>query len=148
MHMFLSSCTSLPPSTPSHLSRSSQSTGSELPVSYSKFHRLTNFTYGNICQCSSFNLSHPLLPHLCPWVCSLWLCLQCCHENRFISTIFLDSIYMLTRNICFCSFLPITIFHFVQLLGTSFCWIGCCLIDEILNKANKNFKIYLVSWKE
>ena len=38
--------------------------------------------------------SQPLLPLLCPQICSLCLCLQCCSANRFISTIFLDSTYM------------------------------------------------------
>ena len=45
-------------------------------------------------QCHSFNLSHPLLPTLGPQVCSLCLHLHCCPANRFISTIFLDSIYI------------------------------------------------------
>ena len=43
--------------------------------------------------CYSPNSSHPLLPLLCPQVCSLCLLLYCCPANRFISTIFLDSIY-------------------------------------------------------
>ena len=43
--------------------------------------------------CYSFNLSLPLLPLLCLQVCSLCLCLHCL-VNRFISTIFLDSIYI------------------------------------------------------
>ena len=42
--------------------------------------------------CFFLHSSHPLLPPLCPHVC--FLCLHCCHVNRFISTIFLDSIYM------------------------------------------------------
>ena len=45
-------------------------------------------------QFYSLSLSHPLLPPLCPQVSSLCLCLLCCPANRFISTIFLDSIYM------------------------------------------------------
>ena len=39
------------------------------------------------------NSSHPLLPPLCPQVCSPCLCLHCCPTNSFISTIFLHSIY-------------------------------------------------------
>ena len=46
------------------------------------------------CQCHSLNSSHPLLPSLCPQVCSLGLYLHCCPADAFISTIFLDSIYM------------------------------------------------------
>ena len=44
--------------------------------------------------CFSLNLSYPLLPPPCLSVCSLYLHLHCCPVNRFISTIFLDSIYM------------------------------------------------------
>ena len=46
--------------------------------------------------CCSLHSSHPLLllPRTCPYVCSLCQCLHCCPANRFISTIFLDSIYM------------------------------------------------------
>ena len=48
-------------------------------------------------KCYSLNLSHTLLPLLCLLcleVCSLCLHLSSCPENRFISTIFLDSIYI------------------------------------------------------
>ena len=57
------------------------------------FHRLS--TYGNVYfPCYSLYSSHPLLSPLCPQVCSLCLCLHCCTADRFISPIFLDSIYM------------------------------------------------------
>ena len=46
-------------------------------------------------QCYFLNLSHALLPPLCPQICSLYLHLYSCPANRFISTIFLDSMYML-----------------------------------------------------
>ena len=51
----------------------------------------------------SLHISYPLLPPApCPHVYSLCLCLHCCPPNRFISTIFLDSIcYELIYNICF-----------------------------------------------
>ena len=42
----------------------------------------------------SLHSSCPLLPLLCPQICSLCLLLHCCPANRIISTIFLDSIYM------------------------------------------------------
>ena len=45
-------------------------------------------------QWYSLKLFHPLLPPLFPQVFSLCLCLYSCPANRFISTIFLDSIYM------------------------------------------------------
>ena len=44
--------------------------------------------------CYSLHSSQPLLPSLCLQVCSLCLHLHCCPADRFISTIFLDSIYM------------------------------------------------------
>ena len=45
--------------------------------------------------CYSLHISHPLPPPLppCPLVYSLYLFFHCCPENKFISTIFLDSIY-------------------------------------------------------
>ena len=51
-----------------------------------------------ICKfpCYFLHISHPLPPSLplCPLVCSLCLFLHCCPENKFISAIFLDSIYL------------------------------------------------------
>ena len=46
-------------------------------------------------RCYSVNLSYSLLPPLHPQVCSLCLQLCCCPANRFISPIFLDSVYLL-----------------------------------------------------
>jgi len=51
-------------------------------------------------QCYSLKTSHPLLPLLCPEVCSSCLCLLCCPACRIVSTIFLDYIYMLIFDIC------------------------------------------------
>ena len=48
----------------------------------------------SIRQRYSLSSPHPLLPLPCPQVHSLHLCLYSCPENRFISTVFLDSIYM------------------------------------------------------
>ena len=47
-----------------------------------------------ICQCYFLNSSHMLLPQLSPQVHSLLLCLQSFSANRFISTVFLDSIHV------------------------------------------------------
>ena len=46
--------------------------------------------------CYHFHTSHPLHPPLllCPEVCFLCLFLHCCADNKFISTIFLDSRYV------------------------------------------------------
>ena len=45
-----------------------------------------------VSQCCSLNSSRPLLPPLCPQVCSLGLHLLCCPANRNIRTVFLDSV--------------------------------------------------------
>ena len=57
-----------------------------------------------ICQCYSLSSSHPLFPVLCPQVCSLCTCSHCHTANRFISTVFLDSICMHYYMILFFSF--------------------------------------------
>ena len=43
-------------------------------------------------QCYSLSSSHPLLPLLCPEVCSLYLHLYSCPASMFISTFFPDSV--------------------------------------------------------
>ena len=75
----------------------------ELPESYRRFPLAILWVVMYMFQCYSLNSSHPLLPPLCPQVCSLCLCLHCYPTNRFISTIFLDSIYIyaLIYDICF-----------------------------------------------
>ena len=47
-----------------------------------------------IFHCYSVNLSHSLLPSLCPQVHPPRQCLFFCSSHRYISAIFLDSIYM------------------------------------------------------
>ena len=92
----------LPPTShliPSHFSRLSQSTGCELPVSYSRFPLAIYFTHGNVFQCCSPSSSHTLLPLLCPQVCSLCVCLYCFPAYRFISMICLDSYVCVKYNI-------------------------------------------------
>ena len=56
-------------------------------------------------QCHSLKSSHLLSPSFCTKVCSLCLPLSCCPANKFINTVFLDSIYR-----CWC-----TIFVFLFL---------------------------------
>ena len=51
-------------------------------------------TWWYICQYCPLNSSHSLLPQLCPQFHSLNLHLYSCAANRFISTIFLDSMYI------------------------------------------------------
>ena len=95
-HTYMSptSWTSVPPPTPSHPSGLSQSTG------LSSLHHTANFPWFPLFHMVMYMCQHyspsvpPLLPHLCPQVCALRLCLSSCPANKFISTIFLDSIYM------------------------------------------------------
>ena len=69
-------------------------------------------------QCYFLNSSHCLLPLWCPQVSSLHWHLYFCPANRFISTIFLDSIYM---------FLIFEIFFLSDLLYSE------CIIDNLHN---------------
>ena len=95
----------LPLESPSHLPphsipRLSLSTKSELPTLYNKFPLEIYVIYGKYTfQCYSFNVSLPPLPHCahkstCVHIQNICLHLHCCPANRFISIIFLVSIYM------------------------------------------------------
>ena len=102
VHMFSPSWLSLPPPTPSHPSKLSQSTGFEIPLSYNKFPLAVLHMVMYMFQCCSLNSSHPLLPKVCLGVCSLCLHLHCCPANRLISAIF--HIYIITyafKNLLF-----------------------------------------------
>ena len=91
----VSSLLNLPPTSHSiPPSRLSESTRCDLPASYSTFPLSTLHMLIFMFQYYSLNWSLPLLPPLCPQVCSLCLHLHCCPASRFISTIFLESIYM------------------------------------------------------
>ena len=59
----------------------------------------TNIENSIMFPCYSLNSSYPLLPPLCLLICSLCLHLYCCPANRFISTIFLDSMLLLLSRI-------------------------------------------------
>ena len=94
----------LPPSSPCHPSRLSQSTGFEFPVSHSKFPLAIYLIYVNVYVSMLLSQVIPLLsPPLYPQFCSLCLHLYCCPASRFISTIFLDFIYIYTliHDVCF-----------------------------------------------
>ena len=93
-HMSPPSWNFLPPPTPSHPSKLSQSTRFELPTSYSKFPPAILSMVMYMFQCYSFNLSFPLFLSLCPQVSSLCIHLHCFPKDRFIGIVFLDSIYV------------------------------------------------------
>ena len=83
----------LPSPIPSHSSRLSQSTGLNSLSYTANFHLLsTLYMVMYMFPCYSPNSPHSLLSSLCLQVCSLCLHLHCFTENRFISTIFLNSI--------------------------------------------------------
>ena len=79
----------------SHFSRSSQGTELISLCYAATSHQLSILhLVVYICQCCSVTTSQPPLLPLCPQVCSLRLRLYSCPDTRFISTIFLDSIYL------------------------------------------------------
>ena len=69
-----------------------------------------------ICQCYTLNSSHTLHPLLCSQVFSLCLCLCVYLANSFISTIFLDSIYVCQYMIFISFFLT----YFICITGSGF----------------------------
>ena len=77
-----------------------------------------------ICQCYPLHSTNPLLPLLCLQVCSPRLCLYSCPANRFISTIFLDSIYMCVNiGYLFYSFLTyLTLYKRLWVHAPQFNW--------------------------
>ena len=84
----------------------------QLPTSY--------FTYGSI-YVLLLLFSHPPFPLLCPEVSSLCLHLYSCPANKFMSTIFLASIYMDYYTIFvffWLTSLCVTVFRFIHLTET------------------------------
>ena len=87
---------------PPHSSRSSQSTTlSSLCYRHSSFPLAMSFTRGSVYM--SILPFQFIPPSPSPSVSTnlFFICLYSCPANRFISTIFLDSIYTLMYNICF-----------------------------------------------
>ena len=66
----------------------------ELPESYSKFLLATLHMVIYVSLLLSPFIPPSSSPTPCPQACSLCLRFHCCPANRFINTIFLDSIYM------------------------------------------------------
>ena len=96
------SWTSFPSPTPSYPSRFSESSRLSSLCSTTMSHLLSIlYMVMYLFECYSLNSSLPLLPPLCSHVCSLSPHLYSCPANRLISTIFLDSIYVLIPSICF-----------------------------------------------
>ena len=106
MYMYLSFFLSLPLSL-SHPSRSSQNTRLDSLCHIATAHQLS-ILHTALCICwgCSRHLAHSLLPTLCPQVHSLHLCLHSFPANRFINTIFLDSIYSISPSVTPLLFLP------------------------------------------
>ena len=102
IHISPPSWTFLPPPSPSHPARLSQSTSFRSPASYSKLSLAIYFTYGNVYV--SMLLSQFIPPFSSLTVSTSLFsipCLHCWLTSRFISTIFLNSIYVLIYDICF-----------------------------------------------
>ena len=127
IYMSPPSWASLPPSTPSHPCRLSQS-----PCLSSLSHIANSYwlsiVHVLVCMFSfySLHLSHPLLP-TAPHVHKSFLCLRlhCCPANTFISTIFLES------NIC----VHIK-YSFFSFWLTSLCVIGSRFVHLISTDSN------------
>ena len=93
--LLATSWTSFPPPTPSHPSRLSWSTSLSSLCHIANSHWLfVLHMVMNMFSCYALNLSHPFHPLLCPQDCFLCLRIDCCPVNRFIGTIFIDSIYI------------------------------------------------------
>ena len=89
----------LPPSLshPSRLSQSTKLISLCYAVASHQLSVLQLVVY--ICQCYSLTMSQPPLPPRCPQVRSQHLHLYSCPTTRFMSTIFLDSIYMCQHTV-------------------------------------------------
>ena len=72
--------------------------------------------------CCSLNSSHPLLPSLCPQVCSLCLRLHCCPADKFTSTILLETHICINIQYLLFSFWLISLYRigsrFIHLVRT------------------------------
>ena len=94
IYVSLPSWTPLPSPTLSHPSRLSQSTRLSFLNHTANSHWL-HILHMVMCMFQSYSLNlSTLFLLLCAQVCSLCLSLYCCPTNRFISAVFLDSIYI------------------------------------------------------
>ena len=94
----------LPLESPSQPSKMSHSTGLSSLCYIATSHQLPVLPMViYMFQCCFVNSSHPFLSLLCLQVCSLCLHVYFCPVNRFISTVFLESIYVCLGQACACS---------------------------------------------
>ena len=101
IHISPPSRTSLPPPTPPHPSRLSQSTRFKLPGSYNKFPLALYFTYGNVYVSVLLFKFVPSSPSHTVFTSQFSMHLHRCSANKFISAILLNSKYMLMYGIYF-----------------------------------------------
>ena len=124
--------TSLPPPPPSHPSRLSPSPGLSSFSHTANSHWLSTLHMVMYVSMLLPPYIPPLLsppdPKLCPYVCSQCVCLHCCSAKRFISTIFLDFIYMCEYTISV--FLFLTDFTFYFFFKPSFMLSFCYLLPK------------------
>ena len=118
-NMSLPSGPFLPSPTPSQPSRLSGSTGLSSLHHTNSHQRSILLIVMYMFPCYSLNLSCLLLPPLGPEVHSLCLQFHCCPANRFISTIFLDSIHVLIYSTClFLTYFTLLGPRFIHLIRT------------------------------
>ena len=94
IRLFPSSWASVPCPTPPHCSRSSQNTGFDSLYLYSKFPLAICFIHGNVSVSVLLSQFVPPSPFPAVFTSFLYLRLCSCPAIKFISTIFLNSIYL------------------------------------------------------
>ena len=94
-YAYITSLLSLPPLPTTYPSMSSQNIRLGSLCHTAASHQLSSLHMAAYtCWCYFLHSPHSFLALMCPYVHSLYLPLHSCPTNRFINTIFLDSIYM------------------------------------------------------
>ena len=127
-------CPLLPPPSPPHPSRLSQTMGSGFPVSHLKLPLAICFTHGNVFVSVLFFHTIPSFPSpTVPKVFSLFLCILCCLSHRLNGTIFLDFIFVFLFLSSFTSLCMIesTFIHLIRTDSNAFLFYGCGLFHYV-----------------
>ena len=109
---------SLPPPTPSHPSRLSQSTRFELPASYSKFPPTIYFTYGNVYQFSLVQSLSRVQLFVTPWTTARQASLSITNPQSLLRLMSIESV-MPSNHLILCHplLLPPSIFPSIRVFS-------------------------------